>query len=411
MAIPKKLVVAALCLFALPSSRAFSSEFNLPSVSAGDIKSSQIIVPEPTAPLKEWTVMAFLNGNNNLEHHAIDKLSDMESAGSSDRVNIVAELGKTKGSTNDGQQWSGSRRYYLTADGMEYSFSSRPVQELGAADMGDWRHLADFVKWAKTNYPARKYLLIVFGHGSSWMSMDKPLTKGMLYDDESGNHVTSVELRKVFEAAGPVDLLFMDSCLMQDLSALYEIRKHVPVVVGSQDSIQANGVMHKFSLKRVLEKPEMTAEEAAEFMVFPGGRDAGIGHSVFTLSAVRTAALEKLAARLDALAARLLAGRMADYRAARDAAFRPDKDYSFQGDLGHFLKVLGTSTDTAVRSAAGEAFDILNNETVLYNQASHKDKEYGLSIYLPAKKFKKEFRILSFAEDTRWDDLANAGLH
>ncbi|MDD2806649.1 MAG: clostripain-related cysteine peptidase [Elusimicrobiales bacterium] len=406
----KKAAVAAALLFALTSSRAFASEFTLSGVTAGDIKASQLIIPAPAAPLKEWTIMAFLNGNNNLEHHAITKLSDMEDVGSSDRVNIVAELGKTKGSTNDGQQWSGSRRYYLTADGMEYGFSSRPVQELGTADMGDWRHLADFVKWAKMNYPAKKYMLIVFGHGSSWMSMDKPLTKGMLYDDESGNHVTSVELRKVFETAGPVDLLFMDSCLMQDLSALYEIRKHAAVVVGSQDTIQANGVMYKFSLKRVREQPEMTAEEAAEFMIFPGGRDSGIAQPVFTLSAVRTAALGKLASRLDTLAARLLAGRLADYRAARDAAFRPDADYSFQGDLGHFLKALGTSADTAVRGAAGEAFDILSNETVLYNHAADKEKEYGLSAYLPAKKFKKEFRALSFAEDTRWDDLAGAGI-
>ncbi|MBI4655783.1 MAG: hypothetical protein HY746_03435, partial [Elusimicrobia bacterium] len=68
---------------------------------------------------KEWTIMAYINGNNDLEHRAIEKVRDMENAGSTDKVNMVAELGKMKGYTWDGQKWRGSRRYYLVNDGSE----------------------------------------------------------------------------------------------------------------------------------------------------------------------------------------------------------------------------------------------------------------------------------------------------
>lgn len=405
------LAAAAAVLFPCLPVFAASDDFGLQTVAAAGIKdpAADIPAPSPEGPssLKEWTIMAFINGNNNLEHRAIEKLGDMEAAGSTERVNIVAELGKMNGHTSDGQKWSGSRRYYLVDDGREYHLSSPAVQEFGKADMGDWRHLADFVNWAKTNYPAKKYMLIMFGHGSGWVSIDKPLTKGMLYDDESGNHVTSVEMRKVFETAGPVDVIFMDSCLMQDLGALYELRKHAGVIVGSQDSIQANGIMYEYSLKNVTAKPEMGSEEAAEAMVFPGG----IGHPVFTLSAVRVSSLEKLAGLLDGLAGRLLAAGLADYRTARDAAYNPDEDYVSQRDLGHFLGNLSSSAaDSEVRAGAAEAFRVLKSEVVLKNHALYDEKENGLSVYLPAKKFNRDFRVLSFAENTRWDELVKAGL-
>jgi len=149
----------------------------------------------------------------------------------------------------------------------------------------------------------KKNFQFVFGHGSSWASIDKPLTKGkgILYDDQTDNHVTTVEMRKVFETAGPVDILFMDSCLMQDMGVLYEIRKHTGIIIGSEMSIQANGVLYQYSLQEILEKPEMSTDDAADSMVFPGSFD--MGHAVFTLSAVRSSALLELAARLNDIAA------------------------------------------------------------------------------------------------------------
>ncbi|MBI4655782.1 MAG: hypothetical protein HY746_03430, partial [Elusimicrobia bacterium] len=333
---------------------------------------------------KEWTIMAYINGNNDLEHRAIEKLRDMEDAGSTDKVNMVAELGKMKGYTWDGQKWRGSRRYYLVNDGSEYKFSSPVLQEFKEADMGDWEHLADFIYWAKKNYPAKKYMLIIFGHGSGWNSIDKPLTKGVLYDDLTNNHVTAVEMRKVFEKAGRVDVFFVDSCLMQDMAALYELRKHADIMIGSQDSIQANGVLYEYSLKEILENPVMTPEQAADAMVYPG--PIQMGHAVFTMSAVRASKLEKLAGMLDVIAKILLSsGNSAYYRSTRDAAYSPDEDYGSQKDLGHFLKILSASAkDPAITEKAKEAFLFLTSEVVMLNYALYDEKEHGLAIYMPS---------------------------
>lgn len=359
----------------------------------------------------------------------------MENAGSSDRVNIVAELGKMKGYTPDGQTWSGSRRYYLINDERQYSFSSPVIENLGKADMGDWRHLADFIIWAKRNYPAKRYMLVISGHGSGWasigkplkkgggeiitpetfeygwMPMDRPASKGVLYDDKSKNHVTAVEMRKVFEAAGPVDIFFMDSCLMQGMSVLYEIRKYAGIIIGSEEVMQAGGVLYKSSFKKILARPDMSLEEAAEVMVFPIPGCTFMGHPVFTLSAVRTSGLEHLAGMLGEIAVELMASGIGDYRTARDKSYQLDEDSTSFRDLGSFLNHLSElGSGASIREKAAAARDFLKNSVVIYNHAIYDDKQNGLSIYLPSRKFVQSFKNLSFAEDTYWDELIKAGL-
>jgi len=43
---------------------------------------------------KEWTIMVFVNGKNNLETYALKDMNEMEMIGSSDKVNVVVQIGR-----------------------------------------------------------------------------------------------------------------------------------------------------------------------------------------------------------------------------------------------------------------------------------------------------------------------------
>ena len=60
----------------------------------------------------------------------------------------------------------------------------------------DFRKLADFGKWAKEKYPAKKYMMVVWNHGDGWLKNKPAATdnKGISYDEETGNHLTTPEL-------------------------------------------------------------------------------------------------------------------------------------------------------------------------------------------------------------------------
>jgi len=58
---------------------------------------------KPAKPSKEWTIMVFINGKNNLEQYGLKDVNEMEMVGSGDKVNVVVELARIKGySSADG---------------------------------------------------------------------------------------------------------------------------------------------------------------------------------------------------------------------------------------------------------------------------------------------------------------------
>jgi len=85
------------------------------------ISNSQTGIEVPTVTekrdaLKEWTVMVFVNAKNNLESYGLKDVNEMEMVGSTDKVNIIAELGRISGYSSEDGDWTGCRRLYVTKD-------------------------------------------------------------------------------------------------------------------------------------------------------------------------------------------------------------------------------------------------------------------------------------------------------
>ena len=136
---------------------------------------TQVKNNDSTREIADWTIMIFMNGKNSLSAYIKEDFNEMETAGSNSRVNIVAELG-CNSDTDDGSYYS-VNRYLVKHDTDMNTINSPVLQKLTGAEMGDWRERAAFGKWAKENFPAKKYFLIVENHGSGW---DKKLRAGNL---------------------------------------------------------------------------------------------------------------------------------------------------------------------------------------------------------------------------------------
>ncbi len=108
-----------------------------------------------TSPKANWTVMVYFAADNDLEDAALANLQMMKKAGSSARVNILAQL--------DTRQSNQTFRYHLQDE--VTTLEEDVVETMGEINTGDPAELVNFVKWAKNYRPATHHMLVIWGHG------------------------------------------------------------------------------------------------------------------------------------------------------------------------------------------------------------------------------------------------------
>src|SRR4029453_13218190 len=119
------------------------------------------------APPADWNVLVFLNAKNDLEPFSFLNFEQMAKVGSTDRVNVLVEFGRPQRHYVDLYGgWSKTLRFRVTK-GMKPT-EAKAVADLGAVNMGDGASLADFVTWAREEYPAQRPLLAIWDHGQGW---------------------------------------------------------------------------------------------------------------------------------------------------------------------------------------------------------------------------------------------------
>ena len=214
---------------------------------------------------KEWTVMYYSTTKDELRYSLVLQLLKMKKIGSTDRVNVVAEAAVPVKSA-DGEISTPTMRMALgnavpAAEIDRYiklfndaaagpidaalltPFAADIVKSENNVDTGDWRRVAAFGRWAKTKYPADRYAFVIYGHGSGFFDEKKAASKGKrpgkgtLLDTDTGNYVTTPELSRLMAGIGKVDVLVMQSCIMQMAEVAYQIKNYVDVIVGSSELI------------------------------------------------------------------------------------------------------------------------------------------------------------------------------
>ena len=350
---------------------------------------------------KDWTVMVYMDGDNNLDTYTWDDISEMESVGSSAGINIVTQL-DTYGN-------GGTYRYYVNGaeqgSGPPY-YSADIVSTLSEQNMADPDVLSDFVDWATGNYPADKYLLVIWDHGAGWRQKNIS-SKGVIVDDTSSDMMTMAELVQGLENIDvPIDVIGFDACMMQMTEVIAEIGLGLTnppdYIIGSEESEWAYGwpyddILQVLTLNPTMQEADLCDQITSDYIAS--------GFTTGTLSAFYGS--NELYSNLyifDNFANMLMAS---SYQNEINTARLNTQHYSSADykDLYDFAyRIYNTVPDC--QSQADEVMRMLNI-CIISNEytGSSVENSHGLSIYLPdtPANYDTNYDALLFALYTNWD--------
>ncbi len=368
---------------------------------------------------KEWTVLVWANGKaNGADRLAPSVLRELETAGSNDSMDIVAQLGRKQRIYDKvTKDWSGVRRYHVERNETPYSSGkelskwflppytsgivSPVVEDLGDADMGSAASFADFLKWGMKEYPAKHYAVVVYGEGGGMV--------GTSNDETSGHGLTPADVQKSFadakESTGrSVDLVAFDSSYGAGIETAHQLKDVADVMVGSQAPVRLGSLQLDMVMKdlqtELATKGSVSPEQLAKWFVFETRTNSGPMAALVnpTLSAIDLKKIDAVKVAYGRLADEL-SDVLAEKPKSQDAlrmAISDTQNYAenqssgdFYGDyrdLGHFAKNL--QRDVRLGDAVHEAAETLLEAT----RASIIDEAHvgltvsnstGLSGYLP----------------------------
>ncbi len=396
-------------------------------------------------PKKELTIMVFINAKNDLEVAGLLNINDMERIGSTKKVNIVVEFGRMNGQVGDTDEdgnWVGVRRYYIKKDSDTKKITSPIIYSKtgpNVYDMGDFKNVIKFVKWTKQKFPARRYMLILWDHGTGWLDPRKKETanKGISFDDETGNYITTKEIGQIVSSVGGVDILAFDACLMQMAEVLAEVKDYTKIVIGSEETVPAYGYPYALFLDLIVKNPNMSDEQIASTIVKAFEKFYNYVKMPATLSAIRSNRVDGLFERMRYFSALAMeANEIEALKKARKEVIRydilgesddPNKNISFFGDISDFARIVSENISNneeksmMLKLKAEELVRYIETELVIARGSYGKERtgkdlslSKGVSVYIPpvitAIPYEKIDSILihpysnfRFAQETGWD--------
>lgn len=415
-------------------------------------------------PKAEWTVMVYMNGDNDLEKFAVADFLEMSDVGSTDQVNIVVQFDrKTAKPYKIGHRlvtpgWTSTLRFRVSYGMKPLLANALNREQATELDMGDGEVLRDFVEWARRDFPAKKYALVIWDHGDGFRALEPEVPGGeprqekvfrsvedsayraVSHDESNHDVLYNRELQESLTAAlggDHLDVLGFDACLMGMVEVAFAMRDTAHVLVVSEELVPGTGWDYENWLEPLVQDPQAYgAEDLGKLLVSSYEKTYKEKDGETTHSAVRLAVAEELAGAVSELADRLrenLDAELPAIRGARNncATYAPNTDCRgkpcYQNiDLGRFCTELAQrSGNPAVVAATQRVLEFLRL-AVLANYVGPQRVcpwgSTGLAIYFPSGRqiyegdgVRKEgyqksntFYPVEFVQKQRWADFLHA---
>lgn len=337
-----------------------------------------------------WAVYWYLCGSD-LESEggfATGDMQEMLDVELPANVTVVIETGGAAQWQNELVDADKLQRYVYNSEGLTL------VDEQPSASMGDSETLADFLRFAKDNYPADRTAVVFWNHGGGSVA-------GASFDEVYG--LDSLSLSEMYAAFAevwepttepgqqPVELVGFDTCLMATVDTAYTFCDLARYLVASEETEPANGWYYTRWLEALAAKPSMDGAELGRVICdayYEGCQDVWTEDNA-TLSVTD---LSKMEALLDAYER---FGREALELSAADPSFfsrlgrvaaqsenyggnTREQGYTNMVDLGHMAR---RSLD--MLDSAQDVLDALD-ACVLYRvNGVYRTEATGLSCYYP----------------------------
>jgi hypothetical protein len=369
-----------------------------------------------TRSSKEWTFLIFLNGHNNLDRFGAFNINQMEKVGSTDRINVVVQWASLK---------NGSvKRLLVRKDNDTNKVTSPVIQDMGRVDMGDWRQLVEFVRWGKENFPAQKYFVDIWNHGSGWHGKNGPIDSGIApmdisYDDLSGNHMTTQQMGMALNESAKilgqkVDLYGSDACLMAMVEVAAEVKDSVIVFAGSEELEPGEGWPYDTLLSRWNSIPNASPQTVAKVLSEEYAKYYEKSRNNVTFSAFDLRNLPQLNESIRKFGESLKSLNSSSLRQVQQAAARSQKftnsDYV---DFIDFMNNLRAAQVSSLNVSILNEVQAATQSVIIANNTVRYPKAHGMAIWLPSTTYEYNryadlYSRLTFDRDTRWGDFLKA---
>lgn len=360
------------------------------SAAVGEQAAGAATVEQESAPVAveegSWSVYWYLCGSD-LESgggFATGDLSELMEVTLPENVNVVIETGGASVWQNDVVDASKLQRWVYNSEGLYL------VDEQPSASMGEAETLADFLSFAKENFPAEKTAVVFWNHGGGSVT-------GAAFDELYGfDSLTLDEMYAAFSSVWapsednqPLELVGFDTCLMATVDVAYTFCDIAKYLVASEETEPANGWYYSQWLGALAENPAMDGEELGKVICdayYTGCEEVGTQDNT-TLSLTDLSKVGPLLEAYEVFGAEALAaactdpgffsqfGRVAS-QSENYGGNTKEQGYTNMVDLGHMAR-----QSVGMLDSAQDVLDALD-ECVLYQVGGpYRTEATGLSCY------------------------------
>jgi len=401
---------------------------NLASISSAISVSNNEIIDSSNAEDKKWTLMFYGDGDW-WGGWPLTEFLIQQGISSSDNVDIVA-----LDDVPDGP----AKLWYI-----DKNSSKVLLEEKGEINMGAYETLRDFINYSKTNYPAERYIINLWDHGSAWEGACMDITNVSGYYDI----ITMDEMQMALKESGGVNIIGFSACVMGCIESVYELRNYTDVFIGSEEMhgigvewVEVADVLDEYPDESTYNISYKIIELFKTNYPFFGRFFDNIMEILYslrlkilpyppalTISAIRTDKIEDLVSSINNYSVFLIDNldslriTIQKARLKVDDYPRPMKLSSPMGtqiDIIHFVKLLDKLRFRILKPELHIISEEIKNnlDKVIINehhQVGHR-KSNGLSIYFPPKNPRNDYKkynefysncSLDFSDNTQWDEF------
>jgi hypothetical protein len=370
-----------------------------------------------------WTVLVYIEGDNNLEGDALADIQEMEIAGSSDAVNIVVQIDRAEDYSAADGDWTEARRYLVQknpnmtdvfqiidekfGDTDTATLGTKHLQSLGETNNGDPQTLIDFALWGVETYPAEKYALVLWNHGGTWIG-------GFGGDDSTDDH-DNMNIPELDQALSVIvnqmgqkfEFIGFDTCLMGGYEIFSFLSNYANYGAASEELEPGFGWYYSPVVEALINNPSINGGAMAETIVtgYMSFYDdlftdyaatswydlSGQPYGQTAVDFSKMGALNSAMSQFTSIAINNMDSELVS--AIGDARnnvqmfmqVEPDEaNYYGSTDLMHFMELLQRfSTNVDVNAAAQAVINAIDDLVILH-QATAMPGARGVSIYFPA---------------------------
>lgn len=279
----------------------------------------------------EWTVMFYLCGSDLETEHSLatGNLDEITSVVYPENylelllqdygIELKRDLSTRQKKVNLLIETGGAREWHAQALGMDihpdalqrWRYDVHSLKEMleGSTDayalmetlplksMADPDTLSDFIRWGTETCPAKKYALVLWGHGDGART-------GIFVDELFGKDVLCLyELKQALADAGAhLEALVIDACLMANIETAWNVKDYANWMVASEEIVPGQGTAVGEWLQELLCYPECDGKWLgrcicdATAIKYANGEDAKAS-AIFTWSVIDLSKIDDVIAR------------------------------------------------------------------------------------------------------------------